>query len=284
MEHNTKECAACGSPFIPSRSTQIYCHDCGGHGLRVKRHYEKEIARSKRYQQLYAPEVFEYTCIVCEKPFKTTYKGKSICSNRCACTASKQKLRCDTCGKLLIDVLGLENIPDEEIHKRKHFCSPECKEEHEISKQPERICLNCGSTYRNSNTKFCCRNCHIDYVKTHRKPKQITPKRKIINECFICKKECEHPIRRQHPDTHVYISFCSPECLDVHDKQLQQKQQLEQNQRLKDYIEKNGMCAICDVSYKDCERMQSDFRIIPKGAKYIDNKIKVCPKFTTKFK
>ena len=45
------------------------------------------------------------------------------------------------------------------------------------------------------------------------------------------------------------------------------------------YIRQNGLCGICKTPYLDCERMQSNFRIIPKGAKYVDGKIQYCPKY-----
>ena len=61
-------------------------------------------------------------------------------------------------------------------------------------------------------------------------------------------------------------------------------EQQEQKKQLDDYIKENGCCGICTTSYKDCERMQSEFRVIPKGAKYVNSKIVQCPKFKTKFK
>lgn len=286
MKKNIKECKACGSLFEPTSSTQLYCTDCGSHGLRIKQQYDNQVARSIRYQQLYSPTVFEHTCKVCNKLFKTTYDNRHICSNRCATNASKLKIRCTNCSTPFTDIFELDGIPDNEIYKRNHFCSEQCKQEFEYNKYPERICKQCGKLYRNKNQHFCCRDCQIAYTHTHKKPKtQPIPKRKPTYKCNICNKICAKPIFRQDCQSHTCnIPICSDICLDIYNKQIKQKANEDRNQRLQDYIAKNGMCAICNVSYKDCERMQSDFRIIPKGAKYIDNKIKVCPKFTTKFK
>ena len=64
---------------------------------------------------------------------------------------------------------------------------------------------------------------------------------------------------------------------------LKNEERAEQK-KLDDYIKENGCCGICTTSYKDCERMQSEFRVIPKGARYVNSKIVQCPKFKTKFK
>ena len=47
-----------------------------------------------------------------------------------------------------------------------------------------------------------------------------------------------------------------------------------------DKISDAPLCATCRVIYKNCERMQSDFRIIPEGAHYnAKGVLTVCPKY-----
>lgn len=45
------------------------------------------------------------------------------------------------------------------------------------------------------------------------------------------------------------------------------------------YARKYGLCAICKTSYRDCERMESEFRVPPEGVKYVNSLVMECPKF-----
>lgn len=292
----TKECEACGLEFTTTSLLKKYCDECGCNGLRVKKKYDRQIAINKRYQQIYKPEVFTKICAVCKTEFQTTYKNRIHCSSKCDKIASKQKLRCTYCRKKLQDTRSIDEIPDEELRKRHHFCNDDCKNKYELEKTEPKICQNCGKTYRNNNKKFCTKECQFDFLAKHgrktepkQKPTLIQPKPKTnMHICYICKKPCTKPYFRivQKQDDKLLRSqpICSKECLDIHNKSLQRQKDKLQEQKLKDYIKCNGMCGICSTPYTDCERMQSEFRIIPKGAKYIDNKIQECPKFTTKFK
>ena len=46
------------------------------------------------------------------------------------------------------------------------------------------------------------------------------------------------------------------------------------------YIEENGLCSICRTSYKDCERMSSNYTASPKGSVFRGNLVIKCPKFS----
>ena len=45
------------------------------------------------------------------------------------------------------------------------------------------------------------------------------------------------------------------------------------------YIQKNGLCSICRTSYKNCERLLSNFTASPKGAVFKGSIVIECPKF-----
>lgn len=297
MNENTvsiKDCEACGCSFTPTTSNQKYCPDCGSHGLRIRHRYDRQVAISKKYEQLYDPKVYTRICKICGKEFQTTY-NRDICSDKCSRLHSKQKLTCAYCHRPLTETYeeqGLE-IPDSEIHKRIHFCNNTCQEAYETELYPPRICTNCGKTYRNKNIKFCCQTCQREYNHKHHKsskPKLILPKTKskTLYTCVICGTKCEHPAYFRCPELSAKTArsqpICSKECLDIFNKSIQTKKKKDRQKRLSEYIKTNGMCGICTTPYSDCERMQSDFRIIPNGARYIDSKIQICPKFQTKFK
>lgn len=287
-QQKTKECEACGMTFTPHSSLQLYCKECGGHGLRIKQKYDREAERNKRYYQIHKPEINTYTCDICAKSFQTPYKNRRLCSNKCAKIASKQKLKCTNCNKQFIDIFELDAIPDSEIHKQRHFCSDACKQQFKQKNQTqktktEHICKNCNKIYYNKNQYFCCRTCRFEYDKKQYLQHQNKPITKYT--CIICKQECDTPIFRCPTIKNSHnVPICSESCLTTYNKILKHKQKEDRDERLQKYIYENGMCSICDVSYKDCEYMQSNFLCIPHGAKCVDNKIQECPKFKTTFK
>lgn len=286
----TKECEACGAKFTTTNKLQKYCPDCGSHGLRIKKKYDRNIARSIRYQNLVSPEVFTHTCKVCGKIFQTTYRSRKFCSDKCSQIASKEKLTCTQCGKKLIDVMSIDDIPDSEIHRRTHFCSDTCKAKYDLAKNPPRICKFCGKTYHNKNKYFCCNDCQIKYRQSHKgatpTPRKLREKIVRTYRCDICGEECTNPQFRPSKINGIYKNhvICSEKCMDVYKQWKQTDDERQAQKKMDDYVKENGCCGICTTSYKDCERMQSEFRIIPKGAKYVNSKIVQCPKFKTKFK
>ena len=291
MTIEPKECEACGEMFTPTVPHQKYCPDCGRNGRRIKRRYEKQIARSRHYEQLVSPRVYDKTCKVCGKSFKTTYPERFLCSDACMKTFAKQKMVCANCGKRITDVIPVDQIPDSYLHKRKHFCCPECEQEYEKNKFPARICKYCGKVYHSANKYYCCEQCRIDDIK----PVKIEGK--ICQQCGKTyynrnMKFCNAACQKEYNKTHKMIRPVSKEAKrksKMHKKQQEAWQKTANAQyaeikkkKLADYIAKNGCCGICCTPYSDCERMQSEFRIIPKGARYKDSKIVECPKFWTK--
>lgn len=257
-----KECAACGAFFQPNTANQIYCPDCGRQGARIARRINHQIEHSKYLDRLYNPVIYDHICEQCGQPFKSTSENIKYCSSKCRIQARKDALTCDYCGKRLYDVLP--SIPDAELNKRHHYCSNACQTKHQkqldIQKYGIRTCLQCGKTYSSSNEKFCCRNCMQTYKQTHK----TVPMR---------------PVKQKPP---ISYSEQTQKALQAFkEKQAHQIPAEQRKQQMQDaYVRKNGLCSICKTPYPDCERMQSNFRIIPKGAHYKDNKIMICPKYT----
>ena len=242
MTEITKECEACGAKFTPTHKLQKYCPDCGSHGLRIKKQYERNIARSIRYQNLVSPEVFTHTCSVCGKIFKTTYSNRKFCSDKCGKIAAKEKLICTQCGKPLTDVMSIDDIPDCEIHKRTHFCSDACKDEYELIKNPPRTCQYCGKTYRNKNKYFCCNDCQIKYRKSHKgnTPSPRKPHKKVVRKyrCDICGKTCTHPRFQTCKINGIYKThtICSEECMDKFKRMKPKTDEQQEQKKLDEYI------------------------------------------------
>ena len=246
-----KACEACGAFFTPSRASQIYCPDCGKNGYKIRRRVEKGIAHSKALDQIYNPTVYDLVCKQCGSNFKSTHQGRELCSSKCRKEYKRERLVCDNCGVLLKDVLA--DIPDEILDKPHHYCSDRCKEEHrrelEIIRYGVKKCRLCGKEYVSKNQYFCSRECNVAYRKEHPDVKQKTKMEPVLPTHLM-----QPPVRQMT-------------AAEKHEREQQE------------YIRQNGLCGICKTPYSDCERMQSGFRLIPKGARYVEGKIRHCPKY-----
>ncbi len=295
QEFEDRECEACGRIYTPTVSYQKYCSDCRKNGgIKVRKHYDKQVKKSIRYEQMYAPKLNTKICEVCGKEFQTTY-GRTTCSDKCNTVRRKRLLICSYCRRFIIksyEEQGLE-IPDSELKKRLHFCDNKCRKAYEEESLPKRVCVNCGKEYHSNNIKFCCRQCRVEYCRTHKlsrkssRHQEVTESMSPAYTCSICGEKCENPLCFRSLDLEgrsISGPICSRECLGVYNRAARAKSEKDRQLRLHSYIQENGMCGICTTSYSSCERMKSNFRLKPEGAKYIDGKIQVCPKFATKFK
>ena len=257
-----RECEACGAFFIPHTVNQIYCPECGRNGARIARRVQAQIEFGKALDRFYNPVIYDHICEQCGKPFKSTSENIRYCSNRCRKQARKEALTCDNCGIHLIDLFP--DIPDQELNKQYHYCSESCKQKHKeklaVQKYGVKTCIQCGKTYSSSNEKFCCRNCMQTYKQTHK----TVPMRPVKQK---------PPISYSEQTKKALQAFKEKQAHQIPAEQRKQQMQ-------DDYVRENGLCSICKTPYPDCERMQSNFRIIPKGAHYKDNKIMICPKYT----
>lgn len=267
------ECEICGKYFEQTRSTQKYCEDCRPNSDKLKIQYGREIGRSSRtYRE---PNVRQFVCIQCGSIFRNTFRcahkehqddGSYIyfCSNKCQHTWEEEHKTCAICGKRLIESIYYAN------HKG-CVCSEECEVEFSARKEEQRwenarklgnvhVCLKCGKEYIRSGqgSKFCSNSCYKAAVADGWRSTALSKEKipgtyaPVIAESSH-KPSIEDQIRARYRGKKSVIQ--KPKC-------------------------STSLCATCKVSYKDCERMQSGFRILPEGAHYNSEGILVeCPKF-----
>lgn len=275
-----KECKACGKFFDTDNKKRLYCDDCREHGYRTRVEYDRSVAASKAYAQFWTPKVWERTCAECGKVFRTTDGSRHLCSQKCMTAHKIKKMECTVCHKNILEAYTArgEEVPESMIHTWLHFCSDECRNVYEDWKHPEKVCKNCGNPFRSPNKYFCSADCSIAYRRAHpaqpKKRMERQQPRYVSGVCLNCGKSFRKI--QLHPDDGTYLSvhFCGTECRNSYLKKQKDKKE---RQAKEAYIERNGLCSICRTSYKDCPRMQSNFRVKPKGAMYRDGKIMKCP-------
>lgn len=135
-------------------------------------------------------------------------------------------------------------------------------------------CPICKKKY-SGNGKFCSAECE---------QKQKASEPHAMRVCEVCGKEFSCPVSDMiHP-------LCSDNCRSIfrdNAKKVKEqkktafhaKQQTKQLSKEEKYIEENGLCSICRTSYKDCERLQSNFTASPKGSVFSGSIVVKCPKF-----
>lgn len=223
--------------------------------------------------------------------YQTRYGlSEDYCSPECEEEYLRKTKKCVWCNKSLADVTDIRTA---------EFCSDECREKGWRQRTDQGwagyyICENCKKPYHintlSSERKsyFCSSECKKEAkAKGWKEPDKYM---KIKLTCNVCKSSRFVEVKLPY-NTSTYI--CSDECREKYKKL--QKHRNEEDQRHiatilkrrqttktgnKNDKEHTPLCADCKISYKDCERMQSEFRIIPKGARY--NKygvLTVCPKY-----
>ena len=176
------------------------------------------------------------------------------------------------------------------------YCSPECAEKGRwgIARANGQIkkCEYCGKEFINKKKEggyFCCNDCYRAAVKEGwRSPKKPQVSNVIRNcTCVVCGRTVEMEC---DPDNLVsaFGFTCSDECRKKYDelKSLKTKKATKPVVQKRTEIKKDldsittALCADCRVSYKDCVRMQTQFRVLPKGAHY-NNKgvLVICPDY-----
>ena len=299
-----KECEICGKFFQTDNKLRKLCDDCSAHYNSRRRDYDRCLRDSKR--RLDEPEVIECTCCECGKKYKTIPKllikytedktrwgetTRIFCSPSCKKAYRKRYLKntqvCKYCGEPLKDKPFYD--PDTD-YTDNQYCSQEHKDLYKRKVAEEmgmvRICQNCGKEFIRKDGYFCSQKCSREAQKNGWvSPSRIEPKKFVhYFTCPVCGLQYERHSNMQQPPAEVYSERpCSEECKEKYrTKQKEKKQQKLSTARAKKVANKpsENLCATCKVSYKDCERMQSNFRILPKGAHY-DKKgmLVVCPKY-----
>lgn len=273
------ECGICGAFFIQTNKLQKYCPDCRKSSGSKMRKMERNYSRSVRTYGTGRPvRECRNTCKQCGKEFISYKYEKDFCSRDCRVRYTLENTACVNCGKTMAG-LGFTKIPYP--IREKWLCSDECAEEWQwkIARQNGTVhtCPVCGKEYI-KDTKYCCRECYLKDVRS--KSKQEEPK-KIMYYCGYCRKAFEVGTGDG--------TFCSPKCREaarlrtIKNEERQEKRRQEKKEAKEaKYIRENGLCSVCRTSYRDCERMQTNFRMSPKGTVFDGALVVKCPKFTDK--
>lgn len=280
----TKECIICGDEFEAIKETRQYCDKCQKNSKKAKENMKRAIVNSKRRMGEYdIPK--NRTCSYCGKEFLSV-KKRDFCCKECERNYRIENNMCQWCKEPLFPEIKTTGAT---THPR---CKEAAYEAWARQKGWYRNCKHCGKEFlaKSHNQIFCSQQCSRDYKAAERvKPTEY--------RCCICKKE--FTISKNHFfDENPKRATCSSNCEKEYQrrynlwKEKQQKEfektkekiqkQYEEKMALKkqEEIERCGLCSFCATSYKDCERMTSNFRIKPKGAVYKNSKIVECPKFT----
>lgn len=250
-----KECEICGTWFIAKRSNRKYCDECQKNSAKARAKLNRSVENLKQTTGYYDQYVPKY-CSECKQYIKMVprtmkhhimYCGED-CKNKARERASRNRW-----------------TPTKSVPKTKCPC---CKRE-----------------FDNPGFKkiYCCNECRL---KDRAREKVIGD---VTLTCEVCGKQFV-----SHRNRPTYVNAlprtCSKECVRelcrrAGIKGYEISQSKTEGERKKRELEKlyneNGLCGYCKTPYKNCERMESNFRIIPEGARFNDKgKIIVCPKFT----
>lgn len=283
------ECKGCGILFTPLHHSQKYCEKCkqNPNPERLARKLDKAFTRNMATYYDIDIEMRESICQFCGKTFQyPAHIGKNkkppdFCSNKCSSDNRIAETKCAYCGKPMLET---EDIHDVMGHN--WYCSSECKTAHrwKIARENNEVktCPVCGKEFLEKNKTYCSRECYLKAPKESPEPefyqipcercRKILKIKGVPNDSahYLCK-SCYKQIEQERKQN------------TRNDRVIEHKEVIsKEKQKELDYIEQNGLCSLCSTSYKDCERMQSNFRISPKGVQYRNSKVVICPKFTSK--
>lgn len=290
-----KECKICGILFDTDNKQRLCCEDCSAHYN--SRRYQYQKATEKNIATYYEPQIIERDCEVCGKHFKTISKllfsvtgddnrKHVFCSNSCKEDYKRAHAVCDECGCSLADK------PYSSVDHY-HFCSEECRNIYTrkiaIENGNLHNCLQCGKEFIRKGGTFCSNECYKKALENGWRPEKAPVKAKVVSveeHCPVCM--TTHTVN--YPSGKVRANpldtCCSEECRAKYSSFLERKKQKEScdiEEMLKkerDNKPKEALCTTCKVPYKQCERMQSNFRILPEGAHYNENgALIICPKY-----
>ena len=302
-----KECEICGTFFETPTKIRKYCDDCLAH---QKRNMGDVYFAQKRTRGYMPEKVNNYVCHTCGKKFKSTSKlvfkvsaGATFgdgtehffCSNKCENDFRREHSKCRVCGKSLRD-----NPYFDMRDWHTWYCSNACKEKErwDTARLEGRVhsCLRCGKEFISKEGKFCSKECYRAAVDEVWTPGDTVTAPKTIQrrvECPVCHKKWIKTYTGNFKDSDLTKPVvCSQKCAKVFGERLAKK--LAEKKRQVDLFQKEqetekgafkvkdeaDLCATCRVPYKECVRMQSEFRVLPDGARYNEKgKLVTCPSY-----
>ena len=309
-----KECPICGVLFETDNPIRKYCDKCRNHPEREMKKVETALRCSKK--RMYEPQTEEVVCELCGRhnvipvhllSHVTCYSTSSsdghdhifCCREHRDEWSDADRRAHAVCAQCGVSMAGSPKYVSGAINQ---FCSDECHNAFRLAAARKagnvHTCVYCKKEYiramsEGKKTYFCSRECQkkafeagwgVKHTQQLRKNKQVT----VTHKCTQCGK----PFRKTYKDKYAaYQSvncfqwhFCSKECVAIHrasEKERFKKQAEERNKKKEaEFSQSVDLCATCMTPYKECERMSTNFRMIPEGAHYNENgRLSVCPKY-----
>lgn len=300
-----KECCICGTIFTTTNIHRVYCDHCKVHPEQ-KLHKMTQALVAVRAKMGDVP-LDKYFCEYCGKahavPKSVAHQirisDRSSWDGQCHCYCCIKHMNmdkhdhstCSYCGKSLKGCTY-----DYNPHRQYNYCSAECAEKHAETLAEanghKHVCQNCGKEFINKKkTAYFCSQACATLARRNgwKSPKTIeaeaaAEKQKVTvkHTCATCKKEFTHTYKNL-ADAKFHMGLpacCSQECSKLYWNSVREECRAKKSQSQKNASPVTSLCATCKVSYKDCERMQTQFRISPKGAKFNNNGAVIeCPKY-----
>lgn len=306
-----KECPICGTIFTSIRSNAKYCEEHRKNGARTLANIERKQERDRERRA--GDHLITYNCDFCGRehvsPVRLIWKLSISPTSklnwdgqrhRYCCTEHMEQDKhdhqnCDYCNKSL---KGCDYYYNSHAHY--HYCSAECEKAHKaklgIGLMNTFTCEYCGKEFHRKAdvAYFCSQECSnlarkagwVSPVVAERKAREEAEKVTIKCKCKQCGKIYDEVFKNKvdaQYSVRLITSLCSPECRSKYNDKISKQRKAEAaKKKAAKAARKPGepLCATCKVSYKDCERMKSNFRILPEGAHYDDKGILVeCPKY-----
>lgn len=236
MNYQEKECAICGTWFLPQHANAKYCESCRKHSKRniqkLQRYMIQSISRCGNDKAKSQAEKHENTCKYCGKSFVSYERPLDFCSNVCATKNKISHTFCCVCGKPMSETNDHRNV-----NGHNWYCSDACKEKAQWNLARKngkvRICPNCGKEHI-KNSICCSKKCSMQYREKNMTRKQLL-KAAGIKICPICGKEYKGD-----------SAFCSEQCETI------QKQQEPHAMRSCEICGKPFSCPVSEMLHPLC--------------------------------
>lgn len=312
-----KECPICGVFFNTPTKIRKYCDKCAKNATRKAKKAEWEVIRSKKENP--TVRLISYVCELCgkEHTVETKYLTKLkicgssrsswdeedhyYCCEQHADQARHDHATCSNCGKILKGT-SYSYSP----YREHNYCSAECEYIHKDAmatyKGWKHQCQNCGKEFIRKVGKgkayFCSKECTLEakkkgWISPEAKDRQSERLLNQVQIKYTCS-QCGREYIQAYKDTvQAFLDkdehhFCTKDCRKKYFDEMRREAKRQTREEREAAAAKAAerapdepLCATCRTPYKQCERMKSDFRILPEGAHYDNKGILVeCPKYT----
>lgn len=211
-----------------------------------------------------------------------TKYGHFFCSDQCYVDWLRRTGKytiCKFCGK---------EFPNPTLTKQ--FCNSQCQhawQKMTAQRKPlvKCTCVWCGNEFekkQNQNKKFCSRDCSAAYQKDiYQKIKDADDQGMSIDDLAKINPDAARlkASRMEAARKRNEIAQRTKADREAEKGEELRAQKAEERAKRDNFIKKHGLCSICKTPYKECERMQTNFRVKPQNASYKNGLIMKCDKF-----